>query len=428
MKMKMIQILWASLACVALLSLFLYSSHTQQDETPTISKAKTLAIESGDAPLVFDRKNTLLSSTTMTPGTQLLLDEIRPSFTDDATVSLSIDSELQDYMYGALEEVAFDKGYAGGAGVVMDVHTGELLALTTYSQNETVVHKATNGLFVPGSIIKPFIAVAALNENVVNPNKEILSTGSITLTDQNGETLFFNDWKPHGYVDMREAIGVSSNVYFYAIGGGYEGQSGLGIQKITEYLQMFGIGDTTGVDILTESDGQTPTPEWKEATFEGDQWRLADTYLTSIGQHGYEVTPLQMTRAVAAIATEGEMVLPKIIHDSNLQSTNVLLPIQKEYFQVVKEGMEYAVVNGTASGLYMDNVTLAAKTGTAEVDIHKEHIHSWLIGYFPYDKPKYAFTIMLDTGPWGEETGAVSVAQNVLLWIRENRGEYLNTF
>lgn len=327
-----------------------------------------------------------------------------------------------------MEDIAFNKGYEGGAGIVMDVQTGELLVLTTYSQNETSLNKATNGLFIPGSIIKPFIAIAALSEDIIDPNKKILSTGSISLTDQNGARLLFNDWKSHGYVDMREALDVSSNVYFYAIGGGFEDQVGLGIDKITEYLQMFGIGDTTGIEMLTEGKGQTPTPEWKEDTFNGDEWRLADTYLTSIGQHGYEVTPLQMVRAVGAIVTEGEIVMPTILHDKENNTEALSIPLKKEHFKIVKEGMEYAVVNGTASGLYMDEITLAAKTGTAEVDVNKEHIHSWLIGYFPYDKPKYAFVFMLDTGPWGEETGAVAVAQNVFEWIRENRPEYTKAF
>ena len=87
--------------------------------------------------------------------------------------------------------------------------------------------------------------------------------------------------------------------------------------------------------------------------------------------------------------------------------------------------MKYAVVNGTASGLYMDRVTVGAKTGTAEVGAKKEFIHSWIVGYFPYDTPKYAFTMMLERGPWGEEVGAVAVAHDILVWIRENRPEYV---
>jgi penicillin-binding protein 2 len=402
---------------------------SKNDDVTTINPVATKSVfESIDGGLIFDRKNRLLVSASTTPGTQLLLNEVRSSLGKDTEVNLSVDSELQEYVYGALEDIAFNKGYEGAAGIVMDVQTGELLALTTYSQSETSLNKATNGLFIPGSIIKPFIAMAALSEDIVDPNKEILSTGSISLTDQNGTRLLFNDWKSHGYVDMRKALVVSSNVYFYVIGGGYEDQVGLGIDKITEYLQMFEIGNNTGIEVLTESKGQTPTPEWKRNTFDGDEWRLADTYLTSIGQHGYAVTPLQMVRAVGAIATEGDLVTPTILHDKENNIEISSLPLKKEHFKIVKEGMEYAVVNGTASGLYMDDVTLAAKTGTAEVDANKEHIHSWLIGYFPYDKPKYAFVFMLDTGPWGEETGAVSVAQNVFKWIRENRPEYVRTF
>lgn len=337
----------------------------------------------------------------------------------DEEVALTIDSELQEQIYEALETIAFDKGYKSGAGVVMNVETGELVSLVSYSEEATTTNMATRGLFVPGSIIKPFIAMAALSEDIIDPKKEILSTGSITLVDRNGVPRVFNDWRAHGLVDMEKAIGVSSNVYFYAIGGGYEDQQGLGIEKITEYLELFGIGEKTGIAAVAEGDGQTPTPEWKAAAFGGDEWRLGDTYLASIGQHGYAVTPLQMTRAVAAIATEGEMVTPRIV--ASAPEGRMTLPLPREHFKIVKGGMEYAVLSGTASGLYMDGVTLAAKTGTAEADSRREHIHSWIIGYFPHDAPRYAFTFMLASGPWGEETGAVAVAQDIFIWMREHR-------
>lgn len=406
--------------------LFLVFLFAKGEEKPTVNQQPQNQISEEESVLFFDRKNKLLSSASTTPGTTLLLDEVSSELSDTNELHLAIDTELQDYVYGALEDIALEKGYIGGAGVVMDIRTGELLVLTSYSQNKTSINNATNGLFIPGSIIKPFIAIAALSENIIDPKKEILSTGSIVFNENNGKKLLFKDWKAHGYVDMRKALGVSSNVYFYAIGGGYEEQRGLGIEKIIEYLKIFNIGNPTGIKVISESKGKIPTPEWKEEEFNGDEWRIADTYLASIGQHGYEITPLQMTRAVAAIATEGELVVPKIMHDTNFEIERSQIPLKEEDFKVVKEGMEYAVTNGTASGLYMDDVTLAVKTGTAEADANKEHIHSWLIGYFPSDTPRYAFTVMLHNGPWGEEIGATLVAQNIFTWIRENRKEYLH--
>lgn len=416
---------------LALFLIFIISGPDHNELAPIPQSQNNASIDTGPKkPLIFDRKNILLTSTSTTKGTTLLLKEMKSKLSDIEEMHLTIDSELQDYVYGALEDVALSKGYAGGAGVVMDIRTGELLVLTSYSKDNSSLNRATNGLLIPGSIIKPFIAIAALNEGLIDPSKEILSTGSITLTDQNGKKLLFNDWKAHGYVNMREAIGVSSNVYFYTIGGGYEDQPGLGIEKIVEYLQMFGVGEITGLNIISESKGQLPTPAWKETEFNGDKWRLADTYLASIGQHGYKVTPLQMTRAVGAIASEGQLIVPRINHDTEAEVgvKKTTIPIKGDYFRVVKEGMEYAVINGTASGLYMNGISLAAKTGTAEADINKEHIHSWLTGYFPYDKPRYVFTFMLDNGPWGEETGAVAVAHNIFEWIREERPEYTSTF
>ncbi len=392
----------------------------------TETRATVAAVHNGIT--FIDRKNNQLDSEHTTPGTTILLDEIRSKIGTTEEFHLSIDTELQEYVYGALLKIAVDRSYTEGAGVIMDVHTGELLTLTSYSKNTPLVNNATHGLFVPGSIIKPFIALAALREQIIDPRKEILSTGSISLTDQNGKRLLYNDWKPHGYVDMKKALGVSSNVYFYAIGGGFEDQEGLGIEKIIEYLQMFNIGSSTGIQLISDSAGQLPTPEWKKRTFNDDKWRLGDTYLTAIGQHGYAVTPLQMTKAVASIATEGKMITPTINHDLDAKTEQVSLPLDRKYFKTVHEGMEYAVVAGTASGLYLDSVRIAAKTGTAEADANKEQIHSWLIGYFPADKPRYAFTFLLGHGPWGEEIGAASAAGDIFNWINKNRSEYITSW
>ncbi len=355
----------------------------------------------------------------------------RRTTTSTEEVKLITDSDLDAFIYNAIESYAKQYEYVGGAGVIMDVETGTILSLVSYPEalenSTSSLNKVTNGLYMPGSVIKPFVAIAALSEGIIVPEKKILSTGSISLPNpfKEGDVTVFHDWKAHGYVDMREAIGVSSNVYFYTIGGGFQDQEGLGIERLEKYLRLFGFGSATGIDFLTESEGAIPSPEWKAKEFNGDAWRVGDTYLASIGQHGYAVTPLQLVRAIGAIANEGKLMTPTDNNTNASPDENIVLPIKKEHFKVVKEGMEYAVVNGTASGLYLDGISVAAKTGTAEVGIEKKFIHSWIAGYFPKDKPKYVFVFILEEGPRGEEVGAVALTREILLWVREHRPEYL---
>lgn len=349
-----------------------------------------------------------------------------------ADLKLSLDSELQSEVQATLEKIARSAKYIGGSGVIMDIHSGELLAMASYPEltetGETATNSVTNGLFIPGSVMKPFIALGALNEGIIDPEKKILSTGSIQVPiNQNGTFATFKDWKPHGYVNMKEAIGVSSNVYFYTIGGGFKDQQGLGIERIERYLHMFGFGSTTGIDFLTEERGTVPSKQWKLDNFNNQAWYIGDTYFASIGQIGYLVTPLQLVRATAALANGGVLVTPTILHTGDASSTKNKLAIPQDYFTIINEGMEYAVIHGTASGLYMDGFSVAAKTGTSEIDSEKKFIHSLILGYFPKDDPRYAFVFVLERGPWGEEVGAVAVAHDVLLWIKNHRPEYYTT-
>lgn len=386
-----------------------------------VSLSQPLSLQPLD---ILDRKYTPVVATTTEPSLISLAAEVFPRLATGTV--LSLDQELQAVVYRALETVAQAAGYQAGAGVVMDVSNGELLTLVSYAPTRPVFNEATQGLYVPGSIIKPFVGLAALQEGVIAPEREMLSTGSIEVYTHNGETLTFKDWRPHGPVDMRRALGVSSNVYFYAIGGGHERQPGLGVDTILEYLALFGVGAKTGVSLVEEAAGMVPTPAWKQATY-GDDWRLADTYHLAIGQHAYAVTPLQMTRATAVIATKGRLVTPTLLHRSSPAPSHKQLSIASEHFAVIHGGLEYAVQGGTAAGLYQSGRSLAVKTGTAEADVFKTAIHSWVIGYFPADKPQYAFTFLLTSGPWGEETGAVAVTADVMRWLERNRPEYLYT-
>ncbi len=365
-------------------------------------------------------------------------------------IYMTIDSDLQNIVYNTMDSLAEEVGFYGGAGVIMDVNNGEILSLVSYPEFDSNVltnsddnnqiasyiqderkpflSRVTTGLYTPGSIVKPFMALGALNEELINPTKKILSTGSISIPNPYYPELksVFKDWKAHGWVDMRRALAVSSNVYFYAVGGGFEDQKGLGIKKINEYMKMFGFGEKTGVDVTDEQDGTVPNPEWKKEMFDGEVWRIGDTYHTAIGQYGFQVTPLQAVRAISAIANNGVMLTP-VMTASSTKNIGISKTIQIEdnNFKIVREGMRDAVTEGTAQGLYVGFVKVAAKTGTAELGISKKRVNSWVVGFFPYEKPKYAFAVIMENGPKENTIGGLYIMRQVFEWMNLNKHEYL---
>lgn len=362
----------------------------------------------------------------------------------------TIDSRIQEKLFKSIKEHAEKYNYTGGAGVIMNIQSGEILAITNYPEYDSTIvslgkdeeiiknylsdkrtvflDRAVSGLYTPGSIVKPFLALAALTENIISPEKEIISTGSIVIPNPYtpSQPSIFKDWKAHGWTAMREAIAVSSDVYFYTIGGGHDGQKGLGISNIEKYARMFGIGTKTGIDLPNEKEGVIPNPEWKAKNFKNDPWRLGNTYHTSIGQYGFQVTPLEMTRATAMLANFGKSVRPKVIPNKNYIFDDTLLEadIKKEYFDIVHEGMREVVTYGTATVLNVPYVKVAGKTGTAQVGISKSRINSWIIGFFPYENPKYAFTVMMESAPSVGYVGAPLVMRNLLDYMKEEAPEY----
>ncbi|MAF59612.1 MAG: penicillin-binding transpeptidase domain-containing protein [Candidatus Pacebacteria bacterium] len=366
---------------------------------------------------------------------------------DGESVDLSIDARLSESLYSLIKNRALESGFVGGAGVVMDVVTGEILALSSYPEydpqvlsdgedKETIasfvensrkpfLNRVVSGLYTPGSIVKLFVAIGALTEGVITPEKRILSTGSIRVPHPYIPDTFsvFNDWKAHGLVDMRDALAVSSNVYFFEIGGGFEGQSGIGISGIEEYAKLFGLGAPTGIALSDEAIGVIPTPEWKAETFDGDDWRLGDTYNTSIGQYGFQVTPIQIVRMISAIANNGRLLVPTLIKDGGTRSEEI--NVSDINLQVIREGMRRGVLSGTATALNSNIVDVAAKTGTAEVGIRKKFVNSWVTGFFPYEDPRYAFAIIMERGPTGNPVGAASVMRGLLEWLSIYGVEYI---
>ncbi len=363
-------------------------------------------------------------------------------------LTLGIDARVQEKLHTTIRDLAIDRGYMAGAGVIMDIETGELLSNTSYPEYESSIlsegsnkkiiqgyildkrsvflDRTVSGVYAPGSIVKPIMAIAALSEGVITPEKQILSTGSISIPNPYYPKLksVFNDWRAHGWVDMRRAIALSSNVYFYEIGGGFETQKGLGIRNIEKYARLFGMGDVTGIDISGENKGTVPNPEWKAKIFNDEPWRLGDTYNTSIGQYGFQVTIIQMVRAIAAVANSGTLVTPHVIREPIQEFPKSIITLPAEYFVVAREGMRDAVISGTVVGLNVPYVTVAGKTGTAEIDAGKKYINSWIVGFFPYEKPRYVFAVVMERGPYNNNRGSIFVMRQMLDWMEANTPEY----
>jgi penicillin-binding protein 2 len=364
------------------------------------------------------------------------------------TLKLSVDARVEEKLYTSIRSLAERVGFQGGAGIIMDVNTGELLAITSYPEFDSSIlssgepkeviqgyvedaigkpflNRAVGGLYTPGSIVKPYVGIAALTEGVITPNTQIVSTGSISIPNPYtpSQPSVFNDWKAHGAVTLRDALAVSSNVYFYQVGGGFGSQIGLGIARLEEYFRMFGFGAPTGIEFAVEQAGLIPTPEWKERAFPDEPWRIGDTYHTSIGQYGFQVTPLQMVRATAAIANGGRLIVPHVKAEAFGASQEIDIP--QEHFEVIREGMRQGVVRGTASGLSLPGVAVASKTGTAELDAGKQYVNSWVTGFFPYDNPRYAFAVVMEQGPRINTIGGVFVMREVLEYMVRETPEYI---
>lgn len=353
---------------------------------------------------------------------------------DGDTLTLSIDADLQQYMYERIEDLATDKGFRGGVGLVMDVETGELIVATNYpgynmslfaggdrdyinalnqDEKNPYLNRYAQGLFTPGSIVKPFMALAGLQEGIITPITEFESTGKLVVPNPYfpDKPSVFTDWKAHGWVNVYQAIAHSSNIFFYHVGGGFGSVPGLGINKIYEYMNLFGFGRPIEAEYFNAQSGTVPNPEWKKEVFD-EEWRLGDTYFTSIGQYGFQTTPLQALRAVSGIAT-GDAVEPHLIlgEEGNKTSYDFIDP---QHMQAVRRGMKEATQYGTARSLNFAGVTAGAKTGTAELGVSKDFVNSWTMGFYPYDEPKYAFVAMMEHGPRTNLVGASYIMRQFL--------------
>ncbi|MBU1159969.1 hypothetical protein KKD04_02190, partial [Patescibacteria group bacterium] len=205
-----------------------------------------------------------------------------------------------------------------------------------------------------------------------------------------------------------------------------EDQKGLGVSKIKDYMERFGFDSLTGIDLFGEVEGFVPDPDWKRENASEPEWRLGDTYNLSIGQGFLQVTPLEILVMVSAIANNGKVIQPHLLKDKEtvIKKDNSL-EIPEKYFDIVKEGMRLGVLEGTASALNISGVKIAAKTGTAEVGVSKGYINSWIMGFFPYENPKYAFVIMFEKAKAGTTIGGLYSARQLFDWMSIYTPEYL---
>jgi penicillin-binding protein 2 len=342
-----------------------------------------------------------------------------------------------------------------GSVVALDPRTGDIIALAStpgfdpnafvrgltvaeYSalQNDIdipLLNRALRGAYPPGSTVKPLYALAAQKYNIITPLQTQFCPGFFTLP---GSANKYRDDEKHGFLDMRQAISRSCDVYFYRVA------EKLGIDRMHEFMSAFGYGELTGIDIPGEKAGLYASPEWKRRVFKrkADQvWFPGETISMGIGQGPITVTPLQQAHFAAEIAERGQIVAtPRLVAAVRAAGSNEIKrrtpvltkPIDiatREQWDVIYDGMEGAVTTGTAHVAGSNaKYKFAGKTGTAQVvtvkqtestkhvdaDIRKRE-HAWFIAFAPVEDPKVAISVLVENGGFGA-SAAAPIARKVL--------------
>ncbi|MBI5135068.1 hypothetical protein HZA86_02445 [Candidatus Uhrbacteria bacterium] len=351
---------------------------------------------------------------------------------DAASMRTTLSLPLQALAEQSLSDVLRQSGTTNGTVIVMNARTGELLTLVSLPSfdpeifssphraqdrkkiltdpKKPLFFRALSGQYPSGSTIKPFIALTALQNGIIDRSTGVQSVGGIRI----GE-FYFPDWKAggHGWTTVTKALAQSVNTFFYLLVGGDVGsgtgwsRSALGMERFTQGLQQFGWGSTTGVDLPGEASGFVPSPQWKrEAT--GTRWFIGDTYHAAIGQGDILVTPLQLAVATARLVSNNKNLIPWLVRDPALKRA----PIASEsQINLVKEGMRLAVTEGSARRLTAIPLPISAKTGTAQSG-GTQPPHSWLISFADVYSVPIVVTAMIEHG--GEGSGsALTVASSI---------------
>jgi penicillin-binding protein 2 len=407
-------------------------------------------------------------------------------------VSLTIDAGLQISVTQALQKGLQQANVQAGVAIVMRVDSGQILSMvslpsydnnlfsTGISQSNfdklntdptlPMFDRAVSGAYPPGSTFKMITASAALQEGVVTPDTTFACPGYIEVpyTYKESQRTRFRDWRPqgHGTINVVQALSESSDVFFYIAAGPRQVDrtihnddgtdtmvytryytpgaktpndfNGLGIEKLHNYAQAFGLGQRTGIELPGEVPGIAPDQAWKLKVTPENPWSLGDTLFTAIGQGDNLVTPLQLINVTAAVANGGTLFQPQLVLNVTDSVGKVVqdyqpkvirqVPVSPQNLAVVREGMRQVVadpVKGTAAAhITLKSIPWAGKTGTAEYgepigqkngkDVRRSH--AWFTAFAPYDKPEIAVLVLLEGGQESLEgsTFAVPVADQIL--------------
>jgi penicillin-binding protein 2 len=348
---------------------------------------------------------------------------------------LNLDAKLQEIAYNAF-------GERRGALVAIDPNTGGVLAFVSKpgfdpnlfvdgidpqswrelngSIDKPLLNRAAAGTYPPGSTFKPFMALAALFYNKRSPQQVISDPGYFMFGGHR-----FRDGRPVplGAVDMHRSIVVSSDVYYYTLA------NELGIDPIARFMEKFGFGSRTGIDIAGEAAGVLPSTEWKMRRFK-QKWYAGETISVGIGQGYNSYTPLQLASATATLANNGVMFRPHIVNyveDIRTRERKLIEPkplrnleLNPEHLRVVREAMVGVNREGTGARAFAGAPYVAAgKTGTAQVIAIKQgekyvesrvaerhRDHAWFIAFAPADQPKIALAVIAENSGFGARAAA----------------------
>jgi penicillin-binding protein 2 len=286
-------------------------------------------------------------------------------------------------------------------------------------------NRAIGGLYHPGSIFKPLVAAAALENGKIDKNFRYTDTGVVTVESIYGNYSYTN-WYftqyggKEGEVDLTKALARSTDTFFYKIG------EAVGINGLVDWMKKFGLTKLTNIDLDGEVLSLVPSPDWKERV-KHEKWFLGNTYHFSIGQGDLALTPIAIHRADLAISNNGKLCDLKLVGDTKC----VDLKIKKENIDLIKEGMKKACESGGTGFTFFDfaekhnNLEVACKTGTAETN-EDGKTHAWFTTFAPIDNPEIHLTVMVEKSGEGSKVAGPIARKIMDEYFKNNQSQTIN--